>query len=163
MCALALLHPTQEGRMDQLPISGLQNSGPSGQRTFALDSKMSERYQIQKREGDLVLLGIEPTNCAIMGLGGFDLPISGRSGGHERTEEMGGGLCDFVNRPMESRFVRSGRFGKSADLPHELQSRRTDLLLRRRRFEIVKDPDVSAHVTFLLNRRSDQRLGKGAW
>jgi len=94
-----------------------------------------------------------------MGPGGFGFTIPGCSGGHERTEQFGGHLCDFFDRSLESLSVRSGRFGKPADLPHELQRRCSDLLFRRRRCEVVQYPDISAHVVYLCNRLSSNRKG----
>ena len=72
-----------------------------------------------------------------MGLGALGLAVPGRGGGDERTEEGGGGPHHFVDRPIERLPVRSGRDRESGDFPHELQSRRPDLLVGRRRLEVV--------------------------
>ena len=91
-----------------------------------------------------------------VGLSGLELTIPGRSAGHQRVEQGGGRLGDFIDRPIERGLVGSGRSGKSTNLPDELQSRQPDFVIRRRRFEVVQRFDVSTHALCLRNRLSSQ-------
>ncbi len=91
----------------------------------------------------------EPLFRPGMRFGGFDFPVFGRSGSHERTEQSGGCLFNLCDRTMERRFVRCGRSGETADLPYILQSCCMDLIVCRGRIEVVQRFYVPAHVNYL--------------
>ncbi len=56
-----------------------------------------------------------------------------------------GCLRDLVYGATEGQFVRFGRLGEAAEFADELQRRRADFFVRRRRFEVVQGLDVSTH------------------
>lgn len=63
---------------------------------------------------------------------------------------------NFIDRAMEGLFVGSGRGSESADLPDELQSRRSNLLVRRGRREVEQGPDVPTHAPHLVSLFSEK-------
>lgn len=99
-------------------------------------------------------LRAEPTRRASASFCGFDLTILGRSGRHQRLEESGRGQRHLLNGAVERLFVGSRRCSKSADLPHELQSRGPDLVVGGRRLEVVQRSDVPAHISWIKLSRS---------
>src|SRR5215218_10773669 len=52
---------------------------------------------------------------------GLDLPVLGRSRGHEVVDEVLGGVRDVVDRAVEDLPVGLGRVRVTTDLAHELQ------------------------------------------
>src|SRR5207302_931964 len=68
-----------------------------------------------------------------------------RRGGGELAQELGRGLGHRVHGALECRLIALRGTVESADLPHVLERGRPDLLVGRRRFEVVKGSDVSAH------------------
>src|ERR1700730_10608264 len=60
-------------------------------------------------------------------------------------EQMMRDVSDLINCAIESLFVRFGRFGEATQFPNELERRRADFFLGRRRREVVKGFDVSTH------------------
>lgn len=66
------------------------------------------------------------------------------------------GMRDFIDCVIERLFVCLRRFGESAQLPNELQRRRPDLVIRRRRTEVMKCFDGSAHKELLTTDYTDQ-------
>src|SRR6185312_16553444 len=79
------------------------------------------------------------------GLSGLDLAVARRAVGDQRAEKGMGGLGDLFDRPLEGLFVRLGRLGEAADLPHELEGGVTDLAVGDGRLEVEEGLDVSAH------------------
>ena len=59
---------------------------------------------------------------------------------------MAGDVGDLRDRSVERLSVRLGRLRRPADLPHVLERRGLDLVVGRRRLEIVKGVDVPAHA-----------------
>src|SRR5690242_20237261 len=51
----------------------------------------------------------------------------------------------LLDRTVERRLIDLGRPREAAQLAYELQRRSVDLVMRRRRFEVVQSLDVSAH------------------
>src|SRR4051812_35300091 len=89
----------------------------------------------------------------------FDLAIPGRRVANERLKQMLGGVGHVVHRAVERLLVRFRWFGEAAQLAHELKRRGANLVMRRRRQEVVKGLDVSAHDDGNKNyalRRKDQ-------
>src|SRR6185503_1873154 len=87
----------------------------------------------------------------LAGLLCLDFPIPRRRTGGQRLDQPFGGGGDLVNRAMEDGFVRLRRPVHAAQLPHELDGRRPDLILGRRRSEIGEGFDVPAHMVFFLS------------
>jgi hypothetical protein len=58
---------------------------------------------------------------------------------------MFGGVSDVVDRAIERFLVRLGRFTETAQLSNKLKRRRSDLVLRGRRKEVMQGFDVSTH------------------
>jgi hypothetical protein len=52
---------------------------------------------------------------------------------------------DFIDRAIESVLVRFRRLGETAQLPDELQRRRPNFIIRRRRSKIMQGLNASAH------------------
>lgn len=59
-------------------------------------------------------------------------------------------LRDLVYGATEGEFVRLGGLCEAAEFADELQRRRADFFVRRRRFEVMQGLDVSAHSFYLL-------------
>ena len=65
---------------------------------------------------------------------------------------------DLRHGIIERRAVSGGWPGRAADLPHELQRRRVDLVLRGRRLVVVQWSDVAAHDPSLTCRHAARHL-----
>src|SRR5262249_44271330 len=78
---------------------------------------------------------------------GLDLAIAGRSRRNQRIDQLARRPGDRLDGVVEGLFVGLGRPVEAAQLAHELQRRGVDLLVRRRRLEIVEVPDIAAHET----------------
>src|SRR3954454_6411142 len=72
----------------------------------------------------------EPAGRPGAGLRGLDFAIAGRGVGDEGGEELVRRTGHLLHRPVESELVLSGRVGEAAQLAHELESGRTDFLVR---------------------------------
>jgi hypothetical protein len=59
-------------------------------------------------------------------------------------------LCHLFDSIIEGNLVGLRGLGEAAELPHELQRRRADFFLCRRRFEIVQSLNISTHKFFRL-------------
>ena len=55
------------------------------------------------------------------------------------------GMRDFVDRAIEGVLIRFRRLGETAQLADKLKRRSANLIVRRRRTEVVKCFDGSAH------------------
>ena len=64
---------------------------------------------------------------------------------HQGIEQVMGGMSHLIHCAIESLFVCLRWASESAELSNELQSRRPDLVLGRRRREVVKCLNISAH------------------
>ena len=62
---------------------------------------------------------------------------------------MMSGMRNVIDRAIERVLVGFRRFGESAQLPNELQRRRANLVVRRRRRKIMQCFDGSAHEELL--------------
>src|SRR5205085_8197370 len=69
-----------------------------------------------------------------------------RGVGAERAEQLLGRLGDLVHGAIEGLVVGGRGLGEAGHLAHELDGGGTDLLLRRRRLEVVEDSYVAAHA-----------------
>jgi hypothetical protein len=58
---------------------------------------------------------------------------------------MMGNVRDFIYSAIEGVLIRVRRFRESGQLPNELKRRRSNFIIRRRRFKIMQDFDISAH------------------
>lgn len=90
-----------------------------------------------------------------MGFGCLDLTVPGRRLGHQGGEEGGRSPSDFIDGSIEGFSVCGRWFGKSTDLPYELQGCHPDLFIGRRGFEIIQGLDIPAHssVPFIFTLR----------
>jgi hypothetical protein len=79
------------------------------------------------------------------GPSGLGSPVPGRTHGHEAVDEAAGNLRNVLHSLSEGRLVRLGRRIEATQLPHELEGRSADFLVRRRRLEIEEGSDVPAH------------------
>jgi len=68
----------------------------------------------------------------------FRLAIARRRVGDEGLEQMLGGVGDVMNRAVERVLVRLRWFREAAQLADELEGRGADLVVRRRRKEVMK-------------------------
>ena len=66
-------------------------------------------------------------------------------------------MRNFVHRLIECLFVRLRRFGKTAQLADELERRRTNFVVGRRRTEIMKCFDGSAHEESVTADSADEK------
>src|SRR5215217_1492325 len=80
----------------------------------------------------------------------FNFTIAWRRSRYQRIEQLYRSLRYLFDRTVESLLVGFRRFCKSAQLPHELNRRRANLFLGRRRFEVMKCFDISTHAVLLL-------------
>src|ERR1041384_1534412 len=87
--------------------------------------------------------------CTRARLGRFNITIARRRICNQRIEQLPRSLCHLLNSPIEHFFVRLRRLCKTAQLPNELQRRRTNFLLRCGRFEVMKRFDISTHAVLL--------------
>src|SRR6188508_3400327 len=92
----------------------------------------------------------KPCQSPFARLGGFDLAIPRGRRRLERGKKLAGDGGNLVDGREERGFVGLRRLVKTADLAHELQRGRANLLVRHRRGEIEEDPDVSTHVVGLV-------------
>ena len=79
----------------------------------------------------------------------FDKAVPRWCARHERVEQPVCGGRNFIDRPVERGLVRFRRFRRSTELPHELQRRRANLVVRGGRFEVGEHLDVAAHPSIL--------------
>src|SRR5437667_12702648 len=77
--------------------------------------------------------------------------IARRCTGRKRLDQPIGGCRDFVDRPVERRFICARRVIAPAQLSNELQRRRADLVVCGRRRKIGEGLDVSAHTSISLS------------
>src|SRR5436190_2300484 len=75
----------------------------------------------------------------------FHLAVARRSRRLERLQQAARGNAHLVHRAIERRLVGLGGLVETAELANELQRRRLDLVLGRRRLEIIERANVSAH------------------
>src|SRR5262249_52275618 len=87
----------------------------------------------------------EALTTALARLGRLDLAILGRGRGHERSEQPGGCLGDFLDRALERVLIRLRRLRESADLADVLQRRAANFFFGRLRLEVVQRADVATH------------------
>src|SRR4029453_1250719 len=80
------------------------------------------------------------------GLGGLDLAVLERRVRDELVEQASGDPGDVVDGALEGLGVRLRRLRGPADLADVLKRRRSDLVLSRRRLEVVERSDVAAHA-----------------
>jgi hypothetical protein len=88
---------------------------------------------------------METLGRAFPRLGGLDGAIARRSIGDESAQQLVRSPRDLLDRAIERCLIGLRRSIETAQLAHELQGGRMDLLVRRGRLEIMKRPDVSAH------------------
>jgi hypothetical protein len=92
---------------------------------------------------------VESRCRSLASFGCFSFTIPRRGVGHERIEQLACGLRHLLDGAIENFFVCFRRFRKAAELPNELQRRRADFFLRRRRFEVMKGFNISTHAVLL--------------
>jgi len=73
--------------------------------------------------------GAESAKGASFGFGSHFFPLPGRRGGFERRQKTGRDGGYFIHRSQERGFVFPGRFGKTADLAHELKGGGSNLFV----------------------------------
>src|SRR5262249_38133043 len=83
-------------------------------------------------------------------LRGFDVAIARWSGRDQGVEQLMGCARHPVHGAGERDFVRPRRLREAAQLADELEGRRADLRVRRRRPEIVERLDVATHDKLLV-------------
>jgi len=64
---------------------------------------------------------------------------------YQRFEQMVRNMRHFIDCAIERVFIRTRRFGETAQLANELERRRSDLVVRRRGCKIMQGLNVSAH------------------
>src|SRR5438876_11486637 len=69
----------------------------------------------------------------------------------ERVQQVPRDGRDVVDSREEPRFVGLRGLRETADLPHELQGRRANLLAGDRRLEVEQGPDVPAHDRYSIS------------
>src|SRR5512147_2683400 len=76
----------------------------------------------------------------------LDGAIARRRGSDQGIEQMVCSMSDIIDSAVKSCLVCLGRFGETAQLANELKRGRANFILRRRRTEVMKCFDGSAHV-----------------
>jgi hypothetical protein len=84
-----------------------------------------------------------------MGSLGFNFTIPGWSVSDEGAKQNRRSPCHLIDGLVKCAKVLRGGLRKSANLLHELHSRRPDFVAGGRRIEIVKLFDIPAHFIFL--------------
>ena len=79
----------------------------------------------------------------------FRLTIAWRRVCYQRFEQMMCDMRNFIDRVIECVLVCSRRLSESAQLSNELERRCANFIIRRRRSEVVKCFDGSAHEELL--------------
>src|SRR5213593_2391528 len=98
------------------------------------------------RSGGVLRIGGAKSVCRPgASLGSFDFAIAGWSVRNETVEQLMRCTSHPVHRAIESEFVRLGGLREAAQLPDELEGRRTDLFVRGGWFEVMQSLDVSTH------------------
>src|SRR4051812_41665452 len=87
----------------------------------------------------------ESLRRALTSLAGFLFPVPRRRLDLDRIDKAAGSVGHFFNSPVERLFVGLGRMGCAAELADELDGRRANLIIGRRRREIGEGFDISAH------------------
>ena len=90
----------------------------------------------------------EPCRGSRLGSFSFGDAIAGVGRCHERRYQPSRRIGDLFNRPVECCLIRFRRRVESAQLAHELKSRRVDLFFGRWRIEVEQSFDASAHVYY---------------
>src|SRR5215813_5592981 len=85
-----------------------------------------------------------------------------RSPSDQVAEQALGAGGDLVDGAGEGCFVGLRGLVDAADLAHELQRRVAYLLRRRRRLEIVQDPNIATHDPIIAGPTFDRRRDHGA-
>jgi hypothetical protein len=75
----------------------------------------------------------------------LDVAVTRRSIRLQRIQQLSRDVGHAINGAMESLFVCLGGFGEAAQFPNELKRGRADLVVGRRRREVMQGFDVSAH------------------
>src|SRR6478672_12149668 len=88
----------------------------------------------------------KPLRGPLAGFARLLLPILRRRARLEGPDEPPRGHRHLLDGRLEGGLVGAGRLRRSAELANELQRRRADLVLRRRRIEVRQRPDVAAHA-----------------
>jgi hypothetical protein len=89
---------------------------------------------------------------------GFHFSIARRSIRLQRIQQLARDAGHAINGAMESFFVCLGRFREAAQFSNELKGGRADLVVRRRRREVMQGFDVSTHkVSFGIGAIKMQR------
>lgn len=98
----------------------------------------------------------KPLRRSRLGSYRFYLAIARRRIRYERFKQMMRGMRDFIDRAIECFLVRFRRLRETAQFSDELQRRRLDLIIRRRRTEIMQGFDGSTHEELLTADDADQ-------
>jgi hypothetical protein len=78
-------------------------------------------------------------------LGSFNFSIPRRSVRNKGAKEFVGCLRDLLHGAIESDFVSLGGLRETTKFPDELQRRRVNFFVSRRRFEVMQGLDISTH------------------
>jgi len=76
----------------------------------------------------------------------FLVPVAWWGGGLKTVDQAVGRCRHFVHRSLKYHLIGARRPRRAAELAHELQRGRADLVVRRRGLEIRQRLDVSAHA-----------------
>jgi hypothetical protein len=88
--------------------------------------------------------GKSPTR-SLLRFARFFFAIARRCSGMKRVEQSMGSVGDVVYRAIESGFICPRRARRAAQFAHELQRRRTNLVIGGRRLEIRQGFDIATH------------------
>src|SRR5262245_17211616 len=91
----------------------------------------------------------EPLRRSLARLLRLDVTVARRRAGLERFDQPCGRSRDLVNGVLEDRFVLARGPRRAAQLAHELQCGRADLLFCRGRLKVGERLDVPAHTSIL--------------
>src|SRR6266568_4564915 len=90
------------------------------------------------------------------------LAIARRSRRDQVPHQAPGGRRDLLHRPVEGRRVGLRGRVEAAQLAHELERGRADLLVRRGRIEVEQGADASAHGPIVWRKRARSRAAPAA-
>src|SRR5690348_8961652 len=81
---------------------------------------------------------------------------------HKIVEQTSSRERDLVDRALKRLIVRTRGAGRPADLPDKLHGGRANLVVCRRRVNVVKHPDVAAHAATVALRPQHEALTDAA-
>ena len=132
-----------------LPVLQVGQADANGHPQLRVDGPRGQAGGWRAFASDLTAFRLKSSGEALsrprLRLPGLLLTVARRGVGHQRREQACRSRRDLVDGAIEGSLVGPRRTGRAAQLAHELERRRADLVPGRRRLEVRERPDVAAH------------------